>query len=117
MVVGISAGAPPRRAQALVAAQQAVDTTAPPRPDNYYAAGELATAFFVGDVEVRLVASGPITTKGQHVLVLLAGVLTLAVLRVALGGVVVFISALFGLGALTIWLHQTYTHRATPAGT
>lgn len=80
-------------------------------------AGLLATAFFVGDLEARLFKAGPFTTRGQHAMLLLAGVLTLAVLRLMLGGVVVFAATLFGLGALTLWLLETYAPRpqAQPA--
>ncbi len=69
----------------------------------------LATAFFVGDLEVRLVARASIS---QPWLVLLAGVLTLAFARALFGGLVVFVSVLFGLGALALWAYQAYAHRA-----
>lgn len=72
--------------------------------------GVLATAFFVGDAEARLINSGPMVSRGEHAMLLLAGVLTLALLRSLLGGVIVFASVLFGLGALTLWLYQTYSH-------
>ncbi|WP_291989534.1 hypothetical protein [Luteitalea sp.] len=70
----------------------------------------LATAFFVGDLEARLFSAGPVTTKRQQAMLLLAGVVTLAALRLVLGGVVVFVSALFGLGALALWLYQLRGH-------
>lgn len=75
-------------------------------------AGVLATAFYVGDLEARLVKAAPPSTPGQHALLLLAGVVTLALLRVLLGGVVLFASVLVGLGALTVWLFGR--HVATP---
>jgi len=71
--------------------------------------GVLATAFFVGDMEARLLRSGPIVTRGQHAMLLLAGVLTLALLRSLLGGVIVFVSLIFGLGALMLSAYQTYS--------
>lgn len=78
-------------------------------------AGVLATAFFVGDAEARLLNAGPVATRGQQAMLLLAGVLTLAVLRALLGGLVVFASVLFGLGALTLWTSQRYSRAPTPA--
>jgi hypothetical protein len=75
-----------------------------------------ATAFFVGDAEARLLARAPMTTRSQQVVVLLAGVLTLAVMRGLLGGVVVFASVLCGLGALAVWAWGAYARTtATPA--
>ena len=75
----------------------------------------LATAFFLGDAEVRLFRAGPVATRGQHAMLLLAGVLTLAFLRAVLGGVVVFASVIFGLGALMLAAYRTYGGR--PAAT
>jgi hypothetical protein len=77
-------------------------------------AGVLTTAFFVGDAEARLFKFGPVMTRGQHLLLLLAGVLTLAVLRSALGGLVVFVSVLFGLGALMLWIYRESSHLVAP---
>lgn len=78
-------------------------------------AGVLTTAFFLGDAEARLLTPPAVQTRGQQALVLLAGVLTLAVLRVVLGGFAVFISMLFGLGALGVWLYQSYRQAHQPA--
>jgi cytoskeletal protein CcmA (bactofilin family) len=82
-----------------------------------YAVGLLASmvvaACFVGDLEARLLKKGSMATRWQQVRLLLAGVLTLALGRALLGGVVVFVSVLFGLGALSLWLYQTYGQ--TPA--
>jgi hypothetical protein len=75
-------------------------------------AGVLTTAFYVGDVEVRLLNAGPTVTRGQHALLLIAGVATLAVLRALLGGIVVFASVLFGLGAVALWLYDAYAQPA-----
>lgn len=77
-------------------------------------AGVLTTAFFVGDAEARLFKFGPVMTRGQQLLLLLAGVLTLAVVRSILGGVVVLISMLFGLGALMLWIYRESSHAVTP---
>ncbi|MEZ5417988.1 MAG: polymer-forming cytoskeletal protein [Vicinamibacterales bacterium] len=76
----------------------------------------LATAFFIGDLEARLVKAGPMTTRGQQALLLLAGVVTLALLRLLLGGVVVFAAMLLGLGALSIAAYQALSHADTPGG-
>lgn len=74
----------------------------------------LATALFVGDAEARLFRTAPIVTRGQHALLLLAGVLTLALLRVLLGGFIVFASVLFGLGALALSAYHAYSHAPSP---
>ena len=71
--------------------------------------GVLATAFFLGDIEARLVKSGPLATRGQHALLLVAGVLTLALLRLLFGGVIVFLAVLFGFGAVMLWAYRTYS--------
>lgn len=78
-------------------------------------AGVLATAFFVGDLEARLFKAGPLTTRGQRAMLLLAGVLTLAVLRLLIGTVVIVAGMLFGLGALTLWLYHAYAQRPAAA--
>jgi cytoskeletal protein CcmA (bactofilin family) len=78
-------------------------------------AGVVITAFFLGDAEARLLKTGPIVTRGQHALLLLAGVLTLALLRSLLGGVIVFVSLLFGLGALMLSAYQAYSNASSPA--
>jgi cytoskeletal protein CcmA (bactofilin family) len=77
-------------------------------------AGVLTTAFFLGDAEARWLNPQAETTRGRQAALLLAGVLTLAVLRNILGGVAVFFAVLFGLGALSVWLYHTYV-RATHA--
>jgi hypothetical protein len=46
--------------------------------------------------------------------VLLAGVLTLALLRALMGGLIVFVSVLFGLGALMLAAYQAYSHKSAP---
>jgi len=80
-------------------------------------AGVLVTAFFLGDAESRLFEARSSLTRGQHALLLLAGVLTLALLRSLFGVVVVFGSVLFGLGALALSAYQAYAHvPASPAG-
>lgn len=77
----------------------------------------LATAFFIGDLEARLVQAGPMTTRGQQALLLVAGVVTLALLRMLLGSVVVFAAMLLGLGALSLVAYEALAHTGTPAGT
>jgi cytoskeletal protein CcmA (bactofilin family) len=77
--------------------------------------GVVVIAFFVGDAEARLIHAGPVVTRGQHVVLLVAGVLTLALLRSLLGGFIVLVSVLFGLGALALAAHQAYMRAATPA--
>ena len=77
-------------------------------------AAVLTTAFFLGDAEARWLNPPAETTRGRQAVRLLAGVLTLALLRVMLGGFAVFVAILFGLGALSVWLYQTY-ERATQA--
>jgi hypothetical protein len=77
--------------------------------------GVLATAFCIGDAEARLLKAPPIATRRQQVLILLAGVLTLAFLRSLFGGIVVFASVLFGLGALILRLYQTFSHGTAPS--
>lgn len=79
-------------------------------------AGVLITAFFLGDAEARLFKAGPVVTRGQQTILLLAGVLTLAMLRSLVGGFIVLASVLFGLGALMLWAYQTYAHAPSPAG-
>lgn len=81
-------------------------------------AGVLTTAFFLGDAEARLLKTPAVKTRGQQALLLLAGVLTLAVLRVVFGGFAVFVSVLFGLGALSVWIYQSFasaTQASAPA--
>lgn len=78
-------------------------------------AAVLATAFFVGDAEAKLLYYGPVTTRGQQVAMLAAGVLTLALLRAAIGSLVVFASIVFGLGALALTAYGIYQRpAATP---
>lgn len=79
--------------------------------------GILASECFIGDFEAKLLKSGPMTTRGQRALLLLAGVLTLAVLRSLpfVGGWIVFLSVLFGFGALTVWMYQAYSQTSAPS--
>jgi cytoskeletal protein CcmA (bactofilin family) len=80
-------------------------------------AGVLTTAFFLGDAEARWLRPQSEPTRGQRALILLAGVLTLAVLRLILGGVAVFVAILFGVGALSVWLYQAYVRTTQVPGT
>lgn len=70
-------------------------------------AGVLTTAFFVGEWEGRLLRSEAMMTRQRHAMLLLAGVLTLALLRSVVGGLAVFVSILFGFGALAVWIYQS----------
>jgi cytoskeletal protein CcmA (bactofilin family) len=79
--------------------------------------GLVTTAFVVGQLEARLFNRTPAGTRGSHAVLLFAGVVTLAVLRSLpiVGGVVVFASVLFGLGALTLWTYRRYELTAKAA--
>ena len=74
------------------------------------------SAFFVGDVEARLFHAGPMVTRGQHALLLVAGVLTLALARSVLGGFIVVASVLFGFGALALSGYHAYMRLSTSPG-
>lgn len=76
--------------------------------------GILTTAMYVGDVEARLLNTGPLTSRAQQRLMLLAGVVTLALLRSVplVGSVVVFAAIVSGLGALALWTYRLYTRTA-----
>lgn len=69
-------------------------------------AGVLTTAFFLGEWEARLFKAGPVVSRRRQLLLLLAGVLTLALLRSVVGGLIVLASIVFGLGALAVWFHR-----------
>jgi hypothetical protein len=77
--------------------------------------GLLTTAFCLGEFEAGLLKRARATTRGRRVLLVVAGVLTLAVLRALplIGTLVVFVSVLFGLGALGIWTYRHYGQSAT----
>jgi len=77
--------------------------------------GLVVTAFFIGDAEVRWLAARPMVSPSQHALLLCAGVVTLAVLRSLLGGVIVLASVLFGVGALMLSAYQAYSRRSPSA--
>jgi len=74
--------------------------------------GLVVTAFFIGDAEVRWLAPRPMVSPSQHALLLLAGVVTLAVLRSLLGGVIVLASVVFGVGALMLSAYQAYSRQS-----
>jgi hypothetical protein len=80
-------------------------------------AGVLTTAFFLGDAEARWLKPQAKETRGRRALMLLAGVLTLALLRMVLGGLAVFVAILFGFGALSVWLYQAYVSVARAPAT
>jgi hypothetical protein len=77
----------------------------------------LATAFCVGEVEARVFRFRAIGARGHHALILLAGVLTLALLRSLLGGLVLFVSVLFGLGATALWIYGAYSQSGVSGAT
>jgi hypothetical protein len=72
--------------------------------------GLVTTALFVGMAEARLLRAAAVDSTGRRVAVLLAGVVTLAVLRLVpvVGTLVVFASIVFGLGAIGLWLYRAY---------
>lgn len=74
-------------------------------------AGILAIAFFIGDAEARLFKRTA-TTDRSRAMWLLAGVLSLAIVRAVpiLGTIVVFTCILFGLGALALSVYDAYRH-------
>ena len=73
--------------------------------------GLVTTALFVGHVEARVMKLAPNTTRGRQVLLLLAGVVTLALLRSlpVVGPLIVFAAVVIGLGAVGMWTYRTYT--------
>jgi len=71
-------------------------------------AGVLTTAFFLGDAEARWLKPQAEMSRGRQAALLLAGVLTLALLRMVFGGFAVFLAILFGLGALSVSFRQAY---------
>ena len=73
-------------------------------------AGLVTTAVVVGQLEARLIKRTPTGTRASHAMLLLAGVVTLAVLRSlpVVGGFVVFASVLFGFGAVTLLTYRHY---------
>ena len=75
--------------------------------------GLVVTALFMGSAEARLLDIRPIATGTQRAMLLLAGAVTLAVLRALLGTAVVFVGIVFGLGAVALAAYDTYS--GTPA--
>ena len=70
--------------------------------------GLVVTALFMGSAEARLLDIRPIATGTQRAMLLLAGAVTLAVLRALLGPAVVLIGIVFGLGAAALVVYDTY---------
>jgi cytoskeletal protein CcmA (bactofilin family) len=72
--------------------------------------GVVTTAMFVGSLEARMLNLAPASTRRERLMLLLAGVLTLAVLRSipVLGTIVVFASIVAGLGAVGSWMYRAY---------
>jgi hypothetical protein len=77
--------------------------------------GILTTASYLGQMEARWFKAGPLSTRSQSALALIAGALTLALLRALAGGVVVFVAMLFGFGALALLTYRAGL-RPRPAG-
>jgi hypothetical protein len=79
--------------------------------------GLVVTAYSVGKLEAAWFRL-PVAARGEHARYLFAGAATLAAIRVipVIGTLAVWLSILFGLGALGVWLLRTSrgTHRAAP---
>jgi cytoskeletal protein CcmA (bactofilin family) len=69
--------------------------------------GILTTASYLGQMEARWFKVGPLSTRSQNALALIAGTFTLALLRALAGGVVVFVAVLFGFGALALLIYRS----------
>jgi len=78
--------------------------------------GLLTTAFFLGDAEARWLKPQEEASRGEQAVILLAGIFTLALLRMVFGGLAVLGAVLFGLGALSVWFYQAWV-RARQAST
>jgi cytoskeletal protein CcmA (bactofilin family) len=76
--------------------------------------GVVTTAVFIGALEEKLLKLAPASTMSRRAAMLLAGVLTLMVLRSVpvFGTLVVFAAVVVGLGALGVWSYQTYRQAA-----
>jgi cytoskeletal protein CcmA (bactofilin family) len=76
--------------------------------------GVITTAIFVGNAEATLLRVTPAATRGRPLLLLLAGVVTLAVLRAMplVGIFVVPTSVVVGLGAVGVWTYGLYRRAA-----
>jgi hypothetical protein len=80
--------------------------------------GVVITAQVVGELEAEWLRAAPPVTTAHRTGVLLAGVVTLAVLRSipVLGTAAVFAAIVFGLGAVGVWTYRAYL-RPTAAAT
>jgi hypothetical protein len=81
--------------------------------------GLLTTAYALGELESRLMKRPPVVARSQRATVLVAGVLTLAVLRSVpfVGAWTLFLAVLFGLGSLALWTYRVWMERTPPAPT
>jgi cytoskeletal protein CcmA (bactofilin family) len=70
--------------------------------------GILTTAYCIGEVEAGWLKIARPPGARRQAAVLIAGVVTLALLRAIAGGLVVFVAILFGLGALALWTYRTF---------
>jgi hypothetical protein len=77
--------------------------------------GLLTAAYCIGELEAHWLKWRVTPTTGGRVAVLVAGVLTLAVLRAVVGSFVVMTGIVFGLGALALWSYRTYWSAPAPA--
>jgi cytoskeletal protein CcmA (bactofilin family) len=78
--------------------------------------GLLTAAYCIGELEARWLHRPVVTTRGGRAAVLVAGVLTLAILRAVIGGLAIVVAIVFGLGALALWTYRTYwSPRVAPA--
>jgi cytoskeletal protein CcmA (bactofilin family) len=78
--------------------------------------GLLTTAYALGEFESRLLKRPPVVARSQRALALVAGVVTLALLRTVpfVGGWIVFLAVLFGLGSLALWIYRVWMTPAAP---
>jgi hypothetical protein len=81
--------------------------------------GLLTTAYALGELESRLMKRPPVVARSQRAIVLVAGVLTLAVLRSVpfVGAWTLFLAVLFGLGSLALWTYRVWMERIPLAPT
>lgn len=70
--------------------------------------GLLTAAYCIGELEARWLKRPVATTAGGRAGVLVAGVVTLAILRAVVGTFAVMTAIVCGLGALALWTFRTY---------
>jgi hypothetical protein len=79
--------------------------------------GVIIAAVVLGELEAQWLRRAPAVTPARRAAFLLAGVITLAVLRSVpvVGTVIVFAAIVFGLGAFGLWLYRTNLHAQVAA--